>query len=59
MLSHVDNGTVGIADEEAAKSPFLIADRVDDLSPCGAGSLVYSLDVVDLNRHIGVNMRPK
>jgi len=55
VLGDVDHCTIRIAHEESAKSPLLISERVDDLRSCGASALMNSVDIVHLDRDIGMN----
>jgi hypothetical protein len=56
VLGDVDHGAVRVADEEPTQSPLLISERINDFGPCRDGTIVDSVDIVHLDRHIGMNM---
>ena len=55
MLSHVDYRAVGVAHEEATESPLLISDRIDNVCTRSACPFIYGVNVVDLDRDVGMD----
>lgn len=56
MLGDVDHGAVRFPHEEPAPAPFLIGQRIDDLRTRVDGAFMDLVDVVDLDRHVGMDV---
>lgn len=53
MAPHVDDPTVGVPDEEPTHSPFLVLQRVQDLSTAVTYDRVGRVHIVHLDAHAG------
>jgi hypothetical protein len=56
VLSYVDDCAVWVTYEEAAESPVLIRERVDDLGSGVDSPIMDGVDVIDLNGDVWMNV---
>jgi hypothetical protein len=57
MLGDVKHGPVWVAHEKAAQAPVLLGQRVNDFGSRLTSPLIDSVEIVDFDRHIRMNIR--